>query len=38
MEKRLLVLYELDSDDDVLVEITDVQISLNLEADKEELF
>ncbi|KAH1039746.1 hypothetical protein J1N35_041489 [Gossypium stocksii] len=38
LEERLLELYTRDPFDEVLAEIIDVQIGLNLEADKEEVF
>lgn len=38
LEDRLSMLYKQDISDEVLAEITEVQIGLNLEADKEELF
>lgn len=38
LENRLLELYSIDPTNDFLAEITDVQPSLNLEAEKEELF
>ncbi|KAA3456692.1 reverse transcriptase [Gossypium australe] len=38
LEDRLNYLYNQDPSDEILAEITDVQMSLNWEADKEELF
>ncbi|KAH1072684.1 hypothetical protein J1N35_025012 [Gossypium stocksii] len=38
LEYRLKFLFEQEPDDEILGEITEVQLGLNLEADKEELF
>ncbi|KAA3481443.1 reverse transcriptase [Gossypium australe] len=38
LEDRLNYLYSQDISDDILAEITDVQLGLNLEADKEEIY
>lgn len=38
LEDKLAELYAKDSEDDILFELTEVQLDLNLEADKEECY